>query len=194
MTTTAPGKGSSGAKIVGEPRPRRPLPNTRLRNALYIGKIALGILLVPFWPIFMAVEAKDAYYVNHYFLTLYHSLRTLRHSIQNGTWKRIFKYNLWTSAREVEERLGSRLGACTRCAKCCKMLQCTYLAYDQRSHEYTCSVYNTPFWIFGACGRYPIDERDIDDYNCPGFAFPESVERARAAGRGLIQIGRVRAS
>lgn len=200
--TDSPGTGANGRKLVGDARPRKALPNTRRANAFYVAKLVVGIFLLPFWPVIMAVEAKDAYYVNHYFLTLHHCVRTLLNAIKNQTWTRIFKYNVFLSTKAVEESLGERMGACTRCAKCCKMLQCDYLAYDQKSHEYFCSVYNTPFWVFGACGRYPIDQTDIDDYNCPGFAFPESVAlaeakaaRARASGLnqpgGLIQIGKL---
>src|SRR5205807_1826550 len=112
-----------------------------------------------FWPIFVSLEAKDAYYVNHYFETMWHCLRTMRNAYRNRSWGRFVKYNL-ADLGWVEEQLGSRLGACTRCAKCCKMLQCEYLAYDKKSHEYFCSVYNTPYWILGACGRYPVDQAD----------------------------------
>lgn len=188
MTFTAPGKGS---KIVGDARPRRELPNSRAGNIAYLGVLVLGLFLFPFWPIFVSLQARDPYYVNHYFETLYHCLKTLRNAIRNGSWGRIFKYN-FAPPKKIEEQLGSRLGACTRCAKCCKMLQCEYLAYDKKSHEYFCSVYDTRYWVFGACGRYPVDQADIDDYNCPGFAFPESVERAKSAPPGaLIQIGRL---
>ncbi|HVY61470.1 MAG TPA: hypothetical protein VHF22_07440 [Planctomycetota bacterium] len=191
MTHTRPG-GKSGAKITGEARPRRKLPNTRLGNLLYLGKLLLGFFLMPFWPIFVSIGARDAYYVNHYFETLWHCLRTMRNAIRNGSWGRIFKYNL-ADTRQIEEQLGARMGACTRCAKCCKMLQCDYLAYDRKTHEYFCSVYDTPYWILGACGRYPIDQTDIDDYNCPGFAFPESVEKARfATPAALVQIGKLK--
>jgi hypothetical protein len=190
MTTTRPSGFTN--RIAGAPRPRRPLPNTRASNILHIAKYAVGLPLMPLWPIFMSIVAKDAYYVNHYFETLWHVIRTMRNAWRNRSWGRIFKYNVWKTPLEIEEALGSRMGACTRCAKCCKMLQCDYLAYDKGSHEYFCSVYNTPFWIFGDCGRYPIDQQDIDDYNCPGFAFPESVAAAegRPAG-GLIQIKRL---
>lgn len=192
MTSTAPSRGSAALRLVGEPRPRRPMPNTWLGNVATLAKFVIGLPLFPFWPIFVSIASKDAYYVNHYFETLWHSLRTLSNAIRNGSWGRIIRYNLFFSPRWVEERLAQRLGACTRCAKCCKMLQCEYLAYNKGSNEYFCSVYDTPYWIFGACGRYPLDQQDIDDYNCPGFAFPDSVERAKAAAAGLVQIGKIR--
>jgi hypothetical protein len=180
----------------GDPaRPRRKLPNTRAGNLWYLVKIVFAVPLVPLWPVFLSIEARDPYYVVHYFETIWNCLRTLGHAIRNGSWARIFKYNVFTTAAYIEEQLGSRLGACTRCAKCCKMLKCDYLAYNKQSHEYYCSVYDTPYWIFGACGRYPIDQQDVDDYNCPGFAFPESVAAAAAAGASapgaIIQIGRL---
>jgi hypothetical protein len=180
----------------GDPlRPRRKLPNTRWGNFVFLLKVLAAVPLVPLWPVFLSIEARDAYYVNHYFETILHGLRTLYHAFKNGSWVRIFKYNIFTTPAYIEEQLGARLGACTRCAKCCKMLKCDYLAYNKKDHEYYCSVYNTPYWIFGACGRYPIDQSDIDDYNCPGFAFPESVAGAAAAGAAapgaLLQIGRM---
>jgi hypothetical protein len=193
MTSTSRSRGSSSPKIAGPPKPRRELPNTKLKNVLYALEIIVGLPLFPFWPIFISIASKDPYYVNHYFETLWEACRTLVNAIKNRSIGRFLKYNVLMSTRFVEERLGERLGACTRCAKCCKMLQCEYLAYDKNSHEYFCSVYNTPYWIFGACGRYPVDQSDIDDYNCPGFAFPDSVEASRAvAPGGLIQIGKLR--
>jgi hypothetical protein len=169
----------------GDPsRPRRAMPNTRRKNLWYLAQLVFAIPLVPLWPVFVSIESRDAYYVNHYFETLYNCFRTLYHAIVNRSVLRIIKYNFFTTTAYVEEQLGSRLGACTRCAKCCKMLQCEYLAYNKQEHEYYCSVYNTPYWVFGACGRYPIDQSDVDDYNCPGFAFPESV--AAAAGKPVL--------
>ncbi len=180
----------------GDPgRARRKLPNTRLGNLLFIAKFCLAFPFVPLWPVFLWIASRDSYYVVHYFETIWNGLRTIVHAFRNGSWSRIFKYNVFTTPAYVEEQLGSRLGACTRCAKCCKMLKCDYLAYDRKTHEYYCSVYDTPYWIFGACGRYPIDQADIDAYNCPGFAFPESVAAAAAAGAQppgpILQIGRL---
>src|SRR4051812_47047356 len=114
MTSTRPGKG--GTHIAGEPRPRKALPNTRSANILYLLKLVLGFALFPFWPIFVSIGAKDAYYVNHYFETLWHCFRTMRNAYRNRSWGRFIKYNL-ADTRWIEEQLGSRLGACTRCAK-----------------------------------------------------------------------------
>jgi hypothetical protein len=38
---------------------------------------------------------------------------------------------------------------------------------------YFCRLYKTRYWDYGTCGRYPIDQADIDDHGCPGFAFPQ---------------------
>jgi len=160
---------------------RNKLPNTRLRNVLYLAKLVCAFALVPLWPVFIAWGARDPYYVNHYFETIWHSLRTLKTELRTGSLFRIFKYNLLTSPRRMEAQIASRLGACTRCAKCCKILRCDFLSYSRSSRVYYCSVYNTPYWIFGACGRFPIDQADIEAYNCPGFAFPESVAPRRKA-------------
>lgn len=195
MTSIAPKKGTR-LKLIrgasGDPtRPKRKMPNGRCSNLWYMTKLLIAVPLVPLWPIFLAIEAKEPYYVNHYFETIWNGFRTLYHAWRNGSILRIFKYNVFSTPAYVEEQLGSRLGACTRCAKCCKMLKCDYLAYDKKSHEYYCSVYDTPYWVFGACGRYPIDQEDVDDYNCPGFAFPESVAAAAAARPPLLTIGKL---
>jgi hypothetical protein len=198
MTSIAPKKQPKKTLIrdaSGDPtRPRRKMPNTRRANVWYAIKVLIALPLVPLWPVFLAIEAREPYYVNHYFETIYNGLRTLWHAYKNGSVTRFVKYNIFTTPAYIEEQLGARLGACTRCAKCCKMLQCDYLAYNKKDREYYCSVYNTPYWIFGSCGRYPIDQQDIDDYNCPGFGFPESVAAAAGAGAPqpiLLTIGKL---
>ena len=107
MTSTAPRRGSSAAGIAGEPRPRRQLPNTWLRNVLYLAKLVVAAPFFPFWPIFLAAVSRDAYYVNHYFETLWHCVRTLRNAFRNRSWGRIFKYNLMVP-RAIEAQLGSQ--------------------------------------------------------------------------------------
>ncbi len=174
--------------------PHRKLPNTRLRNFTSFLWFAVQLVLFPLWPVFISLAARDPYYATRYFQTMWHCVRTFRNTVRNGSLMRIFKYNVLMSPAEVEHALSIRQGACTRCAKCCKMLQCTYLAYDKGSKQYYCQVFNSKYWIFGSCGRFPLDQQDIDDYNCPGFSFPPAQEAAAAPAPRpqIVQIGKLK--
>ncbi len=160
------------ARGANKSRPGADLPNTNLKNYLYVAICIVKFFLFPLWPIFVAIEARDPWYCTHYFQTLWQSIRTLRNTLKTGSIRRMIKYNIVFSPEMVRHQLSVRQGACTRCGKCCKMLQCPYLGFNKEKSTYYCSVYNTKYWIFGSCGRFPLDQQDVDDYNCPGFSFP----------------------
>jgi hypothetical protein len=79
---------------------------------------------------------------------------------------------------------GSSCGPCTRC---CSKIHCPVL--DQATG--LCGGYNSFFWRYFNCGRYPSEQREIDYYLCnkwqmkeppperrpqPGIAMPEPEE------------------
>lgn len=131
--------------------------------------------LFPLWPIFIARESKDwSIATTGYFKTLAYCLKAAYDHIRYGSVWRMFKYNILHGPEAIRQRIDQRRGACTRCAKCCRAFNCIFIGQDQKSGDYYCKVYGTSYWYYGTCGRYPIDQADIDDHGCPGFSFPKS--------------------
>lgn len=147
---------------------------SRLRGLWFCVLALLGLPLIPFWPIFIAWEANDWSIAKDYFGTMRYVLRTLGTHIRHRSILRLFKYNLTMGPDEVKARIDRRRGACTRCAKCCRQFECVYLGQNEETQEYYCKVYKTHYWYYGTCGRYPLDQADIDDHACPGFYFDQS--------------------
>lgn len=64
---------------------------------------------------------------------------------------------------------------CDQCTRCCRVLACPLI--DEVNHK--CLSYNSFFWRYFACGRYPINQAQIDFYDCPKWEMRES-KRARS--------------
>lgn len=147
---------------------------SRLKGMLYVTRIILSLPFLPLWPFFIAHEAKDWSIARNYFGTIGYCLRTILIHIRFGSFVRLLKYTFVLGPKGIEQRIATRRGACTRCAKCCKQYDCIFLGQDAESREYYCKVYQTSYWYYGTCGRYPVDQQDIDDHACPGFSFENS--------------------
>lgn len=153
---------------------------TYARQVLYtLGTIA-QVPLLPLWPFFLAKEAKDWSIARNYFGTLKYCLKAIYDHIAYGSFVRMFKYNILHGPDYMRHRIAQRRGSCTRCAKCCRGLNCIFLGQDRQTGDYYCKVFGTAYWYYGTCGRYPIDQRDIDDHACPGFSFPRTPEERAA--------------
>jgi hypothetical protein len=153
----------------------------RWKNVLYTVGILLKIPLLPFWPLFIAREAKDpSLATKKYFKTLAYCLNVVVQHIRFGSFLRMIKFNLLMGPEEMKRRIAQRRGACTRCAKCCQQFDCIFLGRDEQTREFFCKVYGTDYWYYGTCGRYPLDQADIDAHACPGFSF-EPQEAPAAA-------------
>jgi hypothetical protein len=139
----------------------------------YTVRLFFVLPLMPLWPFLIAKEAKDWSIARNYFGTIYYCFRTIGIHIRHGSFVRLFKYNIIMGPEETKRRIDKRRGACTRCAKCCRQYDCIFLDQDPETEDFTCKIYQTNYWYYGTCGRYPVDQRDIDDHACPGFSFPE---------------------
>lgn len=148
---------------------------SRVKAVLYTLRLVLAIPFFPFLPFIMAKEAKDPSIAKNYFGTLGYCIKTLVVHIRHGSLVRMIKYNIFMGPERVKAAIDRRRGACTRCAKCCRQYDCIFLGEDKEAKEYYCKIYQTDYWYYGTCGRYPVDQRDIDDHACPGFVFDEAA-------------------
>lgn len=66
---------------------------------------------------------------------------------------------------------GSSCGPCTRC---CTMLGCPVLDYETR----LCQGYDSFFWRYFNCGRYPSNQREIEYYLCNKWSLNSQPQTA----------------
>lgn len=128
------------------------------------------VLLFPLWPLYMSIQTGNWSYVKNYPGSLIYLLSIMPGFLRHGTLLRGFHYNLLMTPEATRRRLELRQGACTRCGKCCNHVDCTFLGRTDDGQT-ICTVYNTFYWYYGSCGRYPLTQKDIDDHACPGFSF-----------------------
>jgi hypothetical protein len=71
--------------------------------------------------------------------------------------------------------------SCGPCSRCCTKIHCPVL------DEVTglCRGYNSFFWRYFACGRFPSAQREIDHYVCNKWEMKEPARRRRR--RTLLQ-------
>ncbi len=63
---------------------------------------------------------------------------------------------------KVSSQWKDREDDCARCIKCCLKIKCPLLDTDNK----LCLSYNTVFWRYFNCGRYPVSQKQIDYYEC----------------------------
>jgi hypothetical protein len=143
----------------------------RWKAVYYTMLILVKLPFLPLWPFFVALEAKDWSIARNYFGTMKYLLNVCVQHIRFGSFVRLLKYNLLMGPDEIKRRIAMRRGACTRCAKCCQQFNCIFLGRDETTREHYCKIYGTNYWYYGTCGRYPLDQWDIDTHACPGFSF-----------------------
>lgn len=52
--------------------------------------------------------------------------------------------------------------SCGDCGQCCKSIRCPF--QDRDGH---CASYDSFYWRYFNCGRYPSTQREVDFYQCP---------------------------
>jgi len=60
--------------------------------------------------------------------------------------------------------------SCGNCSDCCTLLNCFFLDKENKK----CLSYNSLFWKYFNCGRFPVNYKQIEYYNCPRF---EAINR-----------------
>ncbi len=63
---------------------------------------------------------------------------------------------------KIKDTWNAGIFDCNQCGKCCQILKCPL--QDSRN---LCRAYNSFFWRYFSCGRYPINKQQIEFYDCP---------------------------
>jgi hypothetical protein len=61
--------------------------------------------------------------------------------------------------------------SCGDCGKCCRKIRCPFLDRERGQ----CLSYNSFYWRYFNCGRYPLTQQEIDLYECPKWIMRKSV-------------------
>lgn len=75
------------------------------------------------------------------------------------------------SILELSESWDSIEHECSGCSNCCVQMGCPLLDWEQGK----CMSYNSFFWNYFNCGRYPATKNQIDYYQCPKWMMKESA-------------------
>ncbi|MBW2999320.1 hypothetical protein KY339_01500 [Candidatus Woesearchaeota archaeon] len=132
--------------------------------------IPLTFVLGPFLGIILK---KDTKYVKRYFHYVGRGFQCIWESHKRGTFWRTFKINYVYPKGYIESRLKKRRGKCLRCGKCCQDLKCPLLEWDAKNKKWNCDIYDHAMWSTCGCSKFPLNQEDIDMYNCKGFWFEE---------------------
>jgi hypothetical protein len=68
---------------------------------------------------------------------------------------------------------------CARCVNCCIKIKCPLM--DDQGKK--CLVYNSVYWRYFSCGRFPVSQRQIDYYECPKWEMRENMPGQSPVGR-----------
>jgi hypothetical protein len=133
-------------------------------------------LFVPMAPLVASVIARDPSYLRDYWRTVLKGANHLRGQVQSRAFSRYVLYG------KQPKPLGEAVvGECTHCGNCCMHRRCIFLDWSAEGDS-RCRIYDSGFWKWLACGRYPESSMDIALYDCPSFttvAVSEVVRRRR---------------
>jgi hypothetical protein len=68
---------------------------------------------------------------------------------------------------------------CSSCINCCIKIKCPLIDYESNK----CLSYNTFYWRYFSCGRFPVSQRQIDYYDCPKWEIEETVVGKNPLGK-----------
>ncbi len=149
--------------------PSRPLPLRSFARLIDGAScFALGLVL-PLWPPFASLVARDRRYIKHYRATFTQATLHLKALYR----AQVISRNFLRTRSEMENV--NITGGCTHCGRCCTFNACMFLE-SAANGQTRCSIYGSWFFKALSCGDYPMTAEDIAIYDCPTFiATPREV-------------------
>jgi hypothetical protein len=143
----------------------------------FMAIMVFAFLCFPLWPVFMYMQTKDREFLRHYFRSIARGFTAIFLQIKYGSFFRAIKNNLFKGPAYIQEQRARLRGACLRCARCCKALECPGVGFDEETGLHYCKSYDSLYWHYGPCGQFPIDQADVDAHNCKGFYFASDFKQ-----------------
>jgi len=130
-----------------------------------------GFLLAPLSSYYFFNDFRFWKYYRYFFPMFKATLRFTRLWLTSEAYRRSFALSLTAppmtspdlSIVKVKSTWNADVFVCNQCTKCCQHLACPLV--DEVNNG--CLSYNSFFWRYFACGRYPINQQQIDYYDCP---------------------------
>jgi len=144
-----------------------------LRNVLAasLAKVYLASVYIffPLMPLLASVVFWRIKYVAQYRKTLVGFQRHLK-AIKAGPVDHYF-HDVMGKKSAVPQEIR---GECTQCGNCCLDRQCVFLE-EIGQEKYQCGIYHSPFRRLSNCGSFPLNQWDIDRYQCPGYTVKSVI-------------------
>ena len=136
-------------------------------------------LTMPLWPLMLTVMTGQLKHTKRYFTTIRKGFTHYDALLKNRAVQRYFSEGAKVPKAAVAENMG---GFCNRCGQCCLERRCMFLE-KQNDSEYLCGIYGTWLRENTYCGTYPINQVDLDLYNCPTYFVikPDSITTKSAS-------------
>ena len=141
---------------------------------LFYCTFGLSLFILP--PLYKAVFAPDAAYKDLPLTIIWkHTYKALWLSVTDKNFIGMYSVKLYdppvlyndTTVR-LKDSWKSGKDNCEACENiCCKKIQCPLLK------DNLCLSYGSLFYRYFSCGRYPVNQKQIDIYNCPKWEVTE---------------------
>jgi len=126
-------------------------------------------LFLPLMPLLASVLFLRSKYVREYRDTL-RKVRIHIAALKEGPAQHYF-HDVMGRASEVPQEIH---GECVQCGNCCMDRRCVFLeAVDD--NKYQCGIYHSPFRKLSNCGSFPLNQWDIDRYQCPSYTASAAI-------------------
>ncbi|HHV96177.1 MAG TPA: hypothetical protein GXX37_06840 [Clostridiaceae bacterium] len=130
-----------------------------------------AFLIVPLSSYYLFNDFKFWKYTKYFFPMVKAFWRFVRIWLTSKAYRKEFSLSLTAPPMsspdltivKVRSTWNADIYDCNQCTKCCQVLKCPLL--DTTNN--LCRSYNSFFWRYFACGRYPVSKEQIDFYNCP---------------------------
>ena len=135
-------------------------------------------LTMPLWPLMLTIMTGQFKHTRRYFTTIRKGFTHYDALLKNRAVQRYFSEGTKVPKANIAENIG---GFCNHCGQCCLERRCMFLE-QKNAQEYLCGIYGTWLRDHTYCGAYPINQIDLDLYNCPTYYVikPETIKKNSA--------------
>ena len=139
-----------------------------------IAFISGGLLVFPLAPVYSWYFYRDLRFWRYTYLVfpaVFAGIRVFKDTLNNPGYRDAFLVCLTAppmsapdaSRMQVRNDWPINDGSCNSCIHCCVQRQCPLIDLERKR----CLSYDSFFWRYFNCGRYPDYSQQIEFYNCP---------------------------
>lgn len=137
----------------------------------------VGCLLAPLSTYYLFNDLRFWKYLRYFFPVVKAFWRFVFLWLTSDAYRKEFSLSLTAPPRsspdpeivKIRDTWNAGLYDCNQCTNCCQKIKCPLLDTD----NHLCLSYDSFFWRYFACGRYPVSREQIEYYNCPKWEMKE---------------------